>query len=138
MSERGFTILEIMVASVIAGTVAAGTLMSFVAAGQMIAVQKNLSVAEATTYSQDSMEHFRNHIACQPPWFDVNCNYIGPAGWVADSLPPTPSGGSESILSTTARRCYRVTPSNCGSGPNSCFAVEVRVCWNNDLVNCPC
>ena len=136
--ERGFTILEVLVASVIGTVVAAGTLMSFVTAGRIMAVQENLSIAEATTYGQESMEHFRNHIACQPPWFDVTCNYVGPAGWVRDDLPNAPGGGSESILATTARRCYRVVPANCGSGANSCYSVDVRVCWNNALANCPC
>ena len=137
-SNRGFTILEVLVASVIGGVVAAGTLMSFVTAGRIMAVQKNLSVAEATTFGQESMEHFRNHIACMPPWFDVNCAYVGPAGWAADPLPPAPGGGTESILNTVARRCYRVNQADCGSGLGGCFAVDVAVCWNNNLAACPC
>ena len=138
MGERGFTILEVMIASVIAGVVAAGTLMSFVAAGRMMDVRNNMSTVEATTLGQDSMEHFRNHIACQPPWFDVNCTYIWPAGWFLD--PFIGGGGSESILGAAARRCYQVTSNDCGTGiPNSCFIVDVRVCWTGDLVGaCPC
>ena len=137
-SDQGFTLLEVMVASVIAGVVAAGTLVSFVAAGRMMAVQDNVSVEEATTYGQESLEHFRNHIACEPPWFNAACSYVGPVGWTADPLPNPAGGGSESILKTVAKRCYLVTPSDCGDGPSSCYSVDVRVCWNNDLGNCPC
>ena len=139
-SQHGFTIMEIMVASIIATVVAAGTLTSFVTAGRIMAAQSNLSVAEANTYAQDSVEYFRNNIACQAPWFDGNCNYVGPAGWVSDNLPNAPGGGSESVLGTTAKRCYRVQPVAAGAcaTANGCYSVEVRVCWNNALVNCPC
>ena len=139
-SSQGFTILEIMVASVIAGVVALGTLTSFVTAGRIMAGQNNLAISEATMYTQDSMEYFRSNIACQAPWFDPNCTYIGPLGWtdVNALLPNAATGGSESILGTTAKRCYLITPNDCGGGPNSCYSVEVRVCWNNALVNCPC
>ena len=138
-SDRGFTILEVMVASVIAGVIAVGTMMSFVAAGRIMGVQDNMAVAEAAQFSQQSVEHFRNDIACQAPWFDAaTCAYVGPVNvWAADPLPPAPSGGSESILQTVSQRCYRVNPSDCGGGPGSCFAVDVTVCWNSEPT-CPC
>ena len=136
-SARGFTILETMVASVIGGVVAVGTLMSFVAAGRIMQTQDNMAVAEASAMAQETVERFRNNIACDGFWFDASCNYIGPAGWTADPLPPAPSGGSESILNSVSQRCYRVNPADCGGGLGSCFTVDVTVCWNSEPT-CPC
>jgi len=129
---------EVLIASLIVALIAAGTMMAFVAAARMTRAQSNPGVSEATGYVRETAEKFRNYIACTPPWFDTACAPTLPGGWQADPLPV--GGGSNSILSTPSRRCYQVTPQDCDGvgGVGDCFAIEVRMCWNNDFTNCPC
>ena len=139
-NAKGFTLIEVMIASLIATVVAAGTLMANVTAARIVRAESHTMYAEASAYAQQTTEQFRNMVACgegQPgEWFDIaTCNPIGvPLGWTNDALP---AGGSESLTQyPNAKRCYRVTPTNC-SGVNDCLQVEVSVCWN-DLTGCPC
>ncbi|MBI3330930.1 MAG: prepilin-type N-terminal cleavage/methylation domain-containing protein [Candidatus Omnitrophica bacterium] len=139
--EQGFTLAEVLVASVITAVVAGGTATAFVAAARMTRAQSNPGTAEASVYARQTAERFRNRMACDDPWFDAACQPTNiPSGWNADPLPSPTAAGSESVLKTGARRCYRITPQECDGAPPSgdCLGVEVRVCWNNDFTNCPC
>ena len=141
MGNRGFTLMEILAASVIASVVAGGTLAAYVAAARMTRAQSNTGNAEAAVYARETAERFRDMIACDGNWFtaDAACapTPAMPGGWTADPLPA--AGGTQSILVTGARRCYRVVPQDCdGGGAGDCFQVDVRVCWNNKFANCPC
>ena len=132
--QRGFTLLEVLVASAIMSVAAGGTMVAFIAAGRMMRAQSHPDTAEAVGYAQETMETLRDNIACQPPWFDAACTPTLPVGWQADPLPGPAS--TNTILAAAARRCYRVTQQNCAAA-GDCFAVEVRMCWN-DVANCPC
>lgn len=139
MKNNGFTLLEIVAASVTIAVVTSGTFMAYVAASRMTRAQNEPGVAEANLYARETIERFRNLIACDSPWFDLTtCNPSAglPTAWTADPLPV--SAGSQSILNTGASRCYRVTSQDCDGigGVDDCLAVEVRVCWNGDP--CPC
>jgi len=142
-ARAGFTLLEVLVAGVIMSVAAAGTMASLVAAARMVRQQNNTGTAEAAWYAQETAERFRNMMACDSAWFNpANCNPAGPmpVGWTADPL-PAPAGGpaDQSILDAPARRCYRVTPTDFGGAAgNDYYRLDVRMCWNNDLVNCPC
>ncbi len=138
--ERGLTLVEVLVASVIAAVAVAGTAAAMVAAARMTRAQSNPGTAEASVYARETAERFRNRVACDDPWFDAACQPVMPGGWLADPLPAPAAAGSESILKTGARRCFRITPQECdGVLPvGDCLAVQVRVCWNNDFANCPC
>lgn len=133
----GFTLMELLMASIISSVIAGGTMASFVAAARMVRDQNIPSNAEASNYAEDTIERYRNLVAYNDAtfanWVTTNA---GPA-WHADPLPG--SGPAGSILSVAHRRCFRVTPTNCdGVGPaDDCFAVDVRVCWS-DLSQCPC
>ena len=136
----GFSLLEVLVASVITLVVVVGTAAAFVTAARMTRAQSNTGNIEAAGYARETVERFRNMIACDSPWFDpATCAPTSiPAGWQPDPLPG--AAGSESILATGMLRCYRVTQQDCDGvgGVGDCLAVEARVCWNNDLANCPC
>lgn len=138
-NAKGFTLIEVMIASLIATVVAAGTLMANVAAARIVRAESHTMYAEASAYAQQTTEQFRNMVACGEgnpgEWFDIaNCNPTGvPAVWTNDALP---AGGSESLTQDpNAKRCYKVTPAppDCAD----CLQVEVSVCWN-DLTGCPC
>jgi hypothetical protein len=103
----------------------------------MVRDQNIPSNAEATNYAEATIDKYRNLVAHNDlvftNWRVLNA---GP-GWHAE--PMLPSGPPGSILAVPHRRCFRVTPTNCdGVGAaDDCFAVDVRVCWN-DLSQCPC
>lgn len=138
----GYTLLEVMVASIITSVAAAGTMAAIVAAARMTRQQNHAGTAEASWYAQDTAESLRNMISCQSAWFDpATCAPVGvPGGWVAHALPAPPGGqADQSILDAPARRCYRVTPVDMGgTAGNEYYQLDVRMCWNNDLADCPC
>lgn len=136
MKETGFTLVEVMAASMIAAVVAGGTMAAFVAAARMSRAQNSPAFAEASGYAQETLERFRNSIAADSPWPADEADGL----WRSDPLPAT--GGTQSILDmggVPARRCYRVTPEDCdgAAGPPDCYAVDVKMCWK-DVTGCPC
>lgn len=140
----GFTMVEILAAAVVAAVIAGGSMLAFVAASRMMRLGDTPAVAEASGYAQQTIERFRNMIACDSPWFLAGTcaprpnppNLDGmPTGWVADPLPAAAAGDTESILNFGARRCYRVAPRVCAT-TDDCFEIEVKVCWNTSP--CPC
>lgn len=141
--ERGVTLIEVLVASAVAAVVAFGTATTFVTTARMMRAQSNPGTVEAGGFARETAERFRTNIACDGGWFtaDLACAPTAalPAAWTSDPL-PAPAPGADSILTTGARRCYRVTSQECdGAGPaGDCLAVQVNVCWNNDFANCPC
>ena len=130
----GFSLVEVIIASLIASVVAVGTMSAFVAASQMTRAQSHVGTVEAVGYARQTAERFRNMIACDSPWFNpATCAPTNiPSGWQTDPLPG--AAGSESILATGMKRCYRVTQQDCDGvgGAGDCLGVEVVVCWNND------
>ena len=129
--------MEVIIASLIATVFTGGTMAAFVTAAQITRANSNTGTLEAAGYARDTLERLRNMVACDSPWFDAACNPTGiPVGWQLENLPG--SAGSESILVSGLKRCYQVTQQNCGGGLGDCLAIETRVCWNNDFINCPC
>ena len=139
--QRGLTLIEVLAASVVAAVIAGGTMSAFVAASRMQKGQGPGTSVEVMSYARQTLERFRNLIACDSPWFDpVTCAPTAaiPSAWTEDTLPSLDQVGTESIIRTTAKRCYRVTPQDCDgdASPTDCFNVEVKVCWNGAV--CPC
>lgn len=136
MSARGFTLIEVMAASTIAAVVASGTMMAFVAAARMSRIHNSGALAEASDFAQETLEGLYNHIATDDTKLADESVAVPP--WHDDPLPPVPAPGtnSESILwlTPTSRR-YRVTSEDCDGvgGVGDCYAVTVRVCWNDPL-----
>lgn len=136
-ATAGLTLLEVVIASLVASIVAGGTLMAFVASARMTTSQDVMTNAEASALAQQTIERFRNRVDAYDTWLADQTGL----GWVADPLPCT--SGTASNLNATSRRCYRVTAADCdgdGSAVNDCFAVETRVCWigRTGVGACPC
>lgn len=128
-------------ASVVAAVIAGGTMSAFVAASRMQQGQGPAMSTEVSNYAQQTLERFRNLIACDSPWFDpVTCAPTAgvPTAWTEDPLPPPDQTAERSIVRTTAKRCYRVVPQDCDGDtvPTDCFSVEVQVCWNGETCSC--
>ena len=139
--NEGFSLMEVIMASVIATVFTGGTMAAFVTAARITRAQGNTGTLEAAGYARETVERFRSMVACDSPWFDAACNPTGipgPGVWVSDPLPV--AAGSESLLASGMKRCYQVTQQDCDEDlvPGDCLAIETRVCWNNDFVNCPC
>ena len=120
------TILESLMGATIIGLVVAGTMAAFVTA---IAIARNAIFAtEAAAFAVQTVERFRNHIACDDAWFGVNCGFAAAIPWTADPLPGGPLG---STLPGGAR-VYRVNPGlddfN-GDGLPDYLVVDVQVSW---------
>ena len=141
VSSRGFTLVEVLVASVIASVVAVGTMSAVVTVARMTAVRNNPTFTEASVSAQETVESFRSQVACDTNsgWFDpATCAMVPgslPQNWTTVALP----GGGPGTLANDfpgAKRCYRVRPATC-QGLNDCLQVDVQVCWN-DLTTCSC
>ncbi len=120
-NQAGFTFFEVLAASMIASFVAGGTLLAFVTAARITAVQNHAPLSEANSFAAQTIERGRNLVAADDP--SLPNSEAAPA-WVSDPFDAAPPGGTESIL--PAKRCFRVSP---GCGGN-CHQVEVQVCWN--------
>ena len=144
-ASRGYTLLEILVASIIGSVVVGGTFVAFVTAARIVRAQNSPAVIEATDLAQDSIARFRNNIACDSPWFKVaTCTATAlPAGWQND---PFPGGGagSQSIQNTAlAARRYCIRADDCDGvgGTGDCIVFRARICWNGTAcpgVGTPC
>ncbi len=139
--RKGFTLIEIIAAAALAAVIAGGSMFALVAAARMMRKGDTPATAEASGYAQQTIEKFRNMIACDSPWFTPGtCAPSGgmPTTLVSDPLPAAAAGDTESILHLGATRCYKVTSQDCdaGASPDDCFEIEVHVCWNGGA--CPC
>jgi hypothetical protein len=120
---EGMTLFEIIVASVIGALVAGGTLMAFVTASRL----SKIPTAPGPPLAQQTIERFRNNIACDDPWFDPGtCQAkVGP-------LPAMPLAWTDDLpVPPGLTRQYKVQQSNCdGVGPtDDCLQVSVKVTW---------
>ena len=126
-TNRGFSLVEVMVGSVAMVLLAGGTMMAFVSARRI--AQEGSNMTKAASYLQQSLERNRNMIACDTAWFDASCNPNPNPGGLPDSTPDpfaSPSdmyGGSRKVT---------VTPMDCDGvgGTGDCFEVAVTVHWN--------
>ncbi len=156
----GFTLVEVLAASAIGAVVTGGTLMAFVTAARLTAERDDPSIVEASGFAQQTIERFRNRIACDDVvWFDASCQPLdipgriqsAPGAWTPDPFVNSGGGnyplGSLSILDVdgdgaydaAARRCYRAWQVDCdGDGTDGdCYAFEAQVCWR-DATGCTC
>ena len=127
-TERGVTLLEILVASIVGVLLAGGTMMAFVMSKKVSA--NAAGRVEAADLAQQTLERFRNRIACDDAWFTASTCAPGPGlptGWTSDVLPV-----GSSLLAQGGARQYRVTPRDCdGDGATGdCFQVENRITWS--------
>ena len=131
--ERGLTLVEIVAASVIGALVAGGTMMAFVTAQKLTQIAS--TQVEATYYSQQTLERFRNKIACRQAgegsgdtWFDEACQGSAPVGKTKEQLP---AGASRWVV----EREYEVSPqfltdANRVANKPDYFKVTAKTTWS--------
>ena len=123
--ERGMTLIEVLAAAVIGTVLVGGVMAAFLTAMRL--GQQGGGTSEAATYAQETLERYRNHIACDDAaWFNpATCAFAGPVG--GTPAPALPGGA----LYGTAARTYTVTAADCDGvgGPGDCFKVVTTVTW---------
>lgn len=126
---RGVTLIEIIAASVIGTLLAGGTMMAFVLAAKN--ARTSLIEVEAAGLAQQTLEKYRNKIACDSGWYapaDPACDPTTlPLANTDDALlPGTP------LLEYGGTRKYTVTQADCDGNlvPGDCLQVKVKVEWN--------
>ena len=137
--------IEVLIAAAITAVIAGGALAAYVASSRMMGQQNSPASAEAAGFAQQTIERYRNMIACDSPWFNPATCTAGaglPTTWTSDALPSSAAAGSESILQHTPapKRCYLVQPlaaCTAGAGTPDCFQLQAKVCWG-DYTQCPC
>ena len=141
-ARPGMTLVEIIVAAVLTALVAGGTMIAFVTAAKM-SKHGGSAQAEAAFYAQQTVERFRNKVACRQPgedapganpanlpgdtWFDGNCQQGAPVGWQDDALP---NNAAPSITGLGAQREYEVVPVDIdGDAQPDVYQVTSKVTW---------
>jgi hypothetical protein len=116
------TLIEVLVGSVIGSVLVAGLMAAFLTALRVSG--RGTGGTEAGSYAQETLERFRNRIACDDVWFGPPCNFLAPVA-AADALP----GGA--LYGPGASRTYTITPEDCDGvgGAGDCFKVVTKVSW---------
>ena len=138
--RHGLTLVEVMTASVIGVLVAAGTAQAFLFATKV--ARQSVATVEAAGYAAQTLERFRNRIACDDVWFNGStaCNFGGlmdpdlPTTLRSDPLPSGSSGSAFLNPNFTPVRQYRVQPADCDGNTGTtgeCYRVEVTVSWGS-------
>ena len=122
--KRGMSLIEVLVAAAIASVLVGGLMAAFLTA-MRISVRGG-SNTEAAGLVQQTLERFRNRVACDPgSWFGgANCGATPPPANTPDPL----VGGA--LFGGT--RVYTVTPEDCDGvpgGPSNCLKVVAKVSW---------
>jgi len=146
---RGFTFAETLIGSVIFAVLSWGIMSTYMSIARILIRQDTSDYAEAIGYASQTMEKYRNIIACAPlahadEWFDDNCaENVGQltGQWIIEPFPVTvlANGGTESIFQQPiTRRLFCVKAFDCDgtAGVGDCYQMNVAVCWN-DLTTCP-
>lgn len=116
------TLVEVLVGATILSVLVGGLMASFVTAFRITGVGEGNT--EASGYAQQTLERFRNRIACDDLWFGTpSCAFAAPVS-TADALPVGALYGGT--------RTYTVTPEDCDGvigGPANCLKVVVTLTW---------
>lgn len=130
--RSGITLVEILIAALVGVMIAGGTMLAFVSAKKTSVGAAG--VVEAADFAQQTIERFRNKIACDnSDWFTAaTCATTLPAApaWTADGLPASP--GPLSMIGQGGIRRYQVTPLDCDNDGTvgDCFQVDANVRWS--------
>ncbi|MBI3324226.1 MAG: prepilin-type N-terminal cleavage/methylation domain-containing protein [Candidatus Omnitrophica bacterium] len=132
--RRGLTLLEVMVAAVIATLIVTGTLSAFNMGVHM--AEHTSGRAEASYLAEQGLERLRNSIACRQgaetaaqTWYNATC-VAEPTTTVTE--PAFALAGPGSITGQGLVRKYTATPADCDgiNGTGDCYQVSVTVSWN--------
>lgn len=123
----GMTFMEVLVSAVIAALIVGATMSAFVTALNISLGWKGpILQAKAAAFNQQTLERFRNRMACDDVVFDANCDPDPtklPTNWTSDPLPPGSLPGGT--------RQLKVNPLDCDGveGAGDCLQVMVKVQW---------
>ncbi len=124
-SRAGMTLVEVIAASVLTSLVAGGTLMALTTAVHL--AKRSSEGVQVSHLAQQTLEKFRNHVACDDAWFDAACapTTLPPAN-TPDLLPDGP------VKDHGGTRLYTVAPADCDGvgGVGDCLRMDVTVHWN--------
>jgi len=133
-TRHGVTLMEIVAAALIGALIAGGALMAFVMAAKVS--RSSSDTIEAASFAQQTLERFRNNIACDGTWFDsTTCTSGGglPTALTFDPDDPASNGlpAGAPLLKFSGTRRYQVTEADCDGvgGVGDCFKVMVKVQW---------
>jgi len=143
---HGFTLVEVIIASLVVAVVAGGTMMAFIASANMTGpysygtsrTQDLPTLAEANALVQQTVERLRNEVV-EPLSPSLLASQVG-LGWQSDNPAALPVGADTASKLAGVKRCYRVVWADCdgnGVAANDCYLVQTQVCWNN-LTGCAC
>lgn len=127
MREQGHSLAEVLIASVIMAVLAGGMMLSFLAAVRVS--QRASTSIEESSYAQQTLERYRNMIACGAEWFDASCK-AKVSGLPESAADPLPAGALYG-----GSREYTVTREDCDGvgGPGDCLKVVAQVTWEAPL-----
>ena len=139
--QKGFTLTDVVMGTLITSVVVTGTMSAFITAARIHRVQNGPMYAEAAGYAQDLLEAVRNQVAMDPAtntpnkWFSDR-RQTAPQPWASWKDGDDPR--IDPATPGTIKRKYLVQQQDCDNvaGLDNCYSVTVKVCWN-DPVNCP-
>ena len=119
---RGITLIEVLLAALVLSVVAGGLLMSFLFVSRLS--QGSAPVDRAGLLAQQTLERFRNRIACDDAWFD-----LADPKCPASSLPPANTADPLPLGTGMTGRTYTMTANDCdGDGTaGDCFLVAAKI-----------
>ena len=128
--HRGLTLMELIAASVLGALVAGGVLTAFLLAAKN--TRGSVRTVDAVAMAEETLERFRNKIACDDFWFAFipDCGGIGLLLNQPD--PVLLNHPIKTVDPGNADRRYDVEPWDCdGDGVlRDCYRVKVTVNWN--------
>jgi hypothetical protein len=128
LDDHGVGLAEVLIGGAIGSVLVAGMMATFLAVARLS--ESHYGNIEAAALTQQTLERFRNRIACDDPWFQ-------PATCAATGLPAPnsfdPSGATGLLAGALygGTRRYTVTPDDCDGvgGAGDCFRVIAKVSW---------
>jgi Tfp pilus assembly protein PilV len=126
--ERGVGLIEVLIGGAIGSILVAGMMATFLAVARM--TESGYGNIEAAALTQQTLERFRNRIACDDAWFQpATCAATGlPA---PNSFDPTSATGLMPGALYGGTRRYSVIAADCDGigGAGDCFRVIAKVNW---------
>ena len=118
------TLLELTAAAVLGSLIAGATMMAFMTATKVS--RQSSTNRDLMPAVQETLEKYRNRIACDDPWFNLATCVMAAQNAVNEPAPLAPS-----LLAMGGTRDYTMTPADCdGDGTvGDCYRASVHINW---------
>ncbi len=126
--QKGVTLVEILISSVIGALIAGGTMTAFMLAARN--TRASMGHADMAALFQESFEKIRNSVSCENSlYFDGSCNPVTVPG--ANDNDPIPASHPFKQWDPAATRTVDVEAYDCDGLPgNDCLKVIVKIHWD--------